>query len=113
MTIDAVELSYTLELLPAGRVPFRRWRWELWQGPQLIAAGWRLHPLHAQHALRAYSSRYAHQLHGVHPLRPDATRAPETEWRARAVTLECGELRVRLTPRTPVHEPTRLQPASS
>jgi hypothetical protein len=98
MTIETIELGYAVQMLPPGRVPFRRWRWELWHGPRLLAAGWRLQPLHAQRALCTHASRYAHRLHGVHPLRPDAARAPETDWRGRAVTVEAGELRVLLTP---------------
>lgn len=97
--IEPIELSYVLHLLPPGRVAFRRWRWELWHGPQLLAAGWRLHPLHAQRALRSHASRYVHGLHGVHPLRPEAARAPEKAWLGRRVAVECGDLRVVLTPR--------------
>ena len=71
---DPIELIYDLHLLAPGRLPFRRWRWELWHGPQLLAAGWRLSVLHAQRALRGHAVRYAHRLHGLHPLRPDAAK---------------------------------------
>ena len=37
---EPIELNYQLRLLPPGRISFRRWRWELWHGPQLLAAGW-------------------------------------------------------------------------
>jgi hypothetical protein len=95
----AIELGYVITLLPPGRFPFRRWRWELWNGPQLLATGWRLNVLHAQRALRAYASRYVHRRHGLVPLRPDAGHQFECEWRGRPVTLEWGDLRVELTPR--------------
>src|SRR4051812_50008967 len=37
---------YTLSLHDALPIfPFQRWRWELWHGSQLIAAGWRLRPV--------------------------------------------------------------------
>lgn len=97
--IEPVELSYDLHLLPMGRFPFRRWRWELWHGPRLLAAGWRLNALHAQRALRVYAVRHAHRVHGLHPLRPDAAQAPEREWGGAPVAIESGELRVLLSPR--------------
>jgi hypothetical protein len=98
--IEPIELSYDLHLLPQGRISFRRWRWELWHGPQLLAAGWRLNLLHAQRALRAHALRYGHRLLGLHPLRPDAAPATEQSWAGRQVALQSGELRVVLTPRS-------------
>jgi hypothetical protein len=109
---DPIELHYVLELLPPGRVPFRRWRWELWSGGQLLAAGWRLHPLHAQRALRIRALRHAHRRLGLHPLHLEADAAPEAAWHGGPVTIDWGELRVLLTPRA-VHEVTaRLTPVS-
>jgi hypothetical protein len=96
---DPVQLTYNLHLVPPGRVPFRRWRWELWQGPRLLAAGWRVSTLHAQRALRTHASRYAHWVNGLHALRPDAARAPEAAWHGNPVTIDCGAVRVVLTPR--------------
>ncbi|HET9718577.1 MAG TPA: hypothetical protein VFP55_00715 [Solirubrobacteraceae bacterium] len=94
-----IELTYELHLLPRGRIAFRRWRYELWHGPQLLAAGWRLSALHAQRALRAQAIRYAHRLHGLHPLHPDRPPpAEEAPWSGRPVALESGDLRVMLTP---------------
>lgn len=114
--IEPVKLSYELQLLPPGRVAFRRWRWELWHGPRMLAAGWRLSLLHAQRALRVHSMRYAHRLHGLHPLRPTAAHAPETEWGSRAVAIDWGELRVVLTPRAlldaPAPAPVRRRPVA-
>jgi hypothetical protein len=65
---DPIELSYALHMLPAGRIPFRRWRWELWSGNLMLAAGWRVNPLHAQRALRVRALRHAHRVLGLHPL---------------------------------------------
>ncbi len=97
---DTIELHYALDLLPAGRFPFRRWRWELWSGAALLAAGWRLNPLHAQRALRVRALRYAHRVHGLHPLHLEqAADQPESRWIGGPQTIEWGELRVRLTPR--------------
>ena len=96
---DPIELSYELALLPAGRFPFRRWRWELWSGAQLLAAGWRLNGLHAQRALRVRALRHAHRVHGLHPLHLEHGHGVETAWPGKPVTIEWGELRVVLTPR--------------
>jgi hypothetical protein len=99
---DPIELNYVLDLLPAGRFPFRRWRWELWNGGQMLAAGWRLNPLHAQRALRLRALRYAHRVHGLHPLHLENDRgapAVDPKWHGGPVTIDWGELRVVLTPR--------------
>ena len=105
--IDPIELSYALCLLPAGGVTFRRWRWELWHGPRLLAAGWRLNPLHAQRALRTHAMRYAHRLHGLHLLRPDAGDASEAVWPGRPIALESGAVRVLLVPREEPEAPAQ------
>jgi hypothetical protein len=101
LMIEPIELSYELHLLPRGRIAFRRWRYELWHGPQLLAAGWRLSAPHAQRAVGAHAIRYAHRVHGLHPLRPDHpdTSGSEAPWSGRRVALESGDLRVLLTPR--------------
>lgn len=96
---DPIELNYALDLLPAGRFPFRRWRWELWNGAQLLAAGWRLHPSAAQRALRIRALRHAHRVHGLHPLHLEHGQAPEPLWSGGPVTIDWGELRVVLRPR--------------
>ena len=109
---EPIELTYALQLMPPGRIGFRRWRWELWHGPQLVAAGWRVTAPHAQRALRAHASRYAHRLHGLHPLHPEAARAPESLWRGQPVTVDCGALRVLLTPRAIRERHPQVLPAS-
>jgi hypothetical protein len=109
--VDPLELSYVLHPLPVNRIAFRRWRWELWHGPQLLAAGWRLNVLHAQHALRAHAVRYAHRRLGVHVLRPDAAHPAETMWGERRVAVDWGDLRVVLTPRDLLEGPRALPAA--
>ena len=39
--MELLSFSYVVHELPRDRLPFRRWRFELWQGPRLEAAGWR------------------------------------------------------------------------
>jgi hypothetical protein len=103
---DPIELNYVLDLLPAGRFPFRRWRWELWNGGLLLAAGWRLNPLHAQRALRMRALRHAHRVHGLHPLHLE--NGTEPKWAGGPVTIDWGELRVVLTPRAALQPGARL-----
>jgi hypothetical protein len=64
-TVHGLEFAYSLHLLPAGRFPFRRWRWELWHGTNLLAAGWRLSREDAGRALRLYAADHAHKLFGL------------------------------------------------
>jgi hypothetical protein len=46
-------------------VPFRRWRWELWHGPRLVASGWRLARPEAGRALRVHAAEFGHRLFGL------------------------------------------------
>jgi hypothetical protein len=71
-----VELHYALHLLPAGRFPFRRWRFELWHGQRLLATGWRTSEAHAKHALRERAARVAVRVQGLHILRPEYRLVP-------------------------------------
>jgi hypothetical protein len=105
---DPIELNYVLDLLPAGRFPFRRWRWELWHGGVLLAAGWRLNPLHAQRALRMRALRHAHRVNGLHPLHLENGAGAEPKWAGDPVTIDWGELRVVLTPRAVLQPGARL-----
>jgi hypothetical protein len=97
--IEPIELTYDLQLLPRGRIAFRRWRFELWHGPRLLVGGWRLNALHAQRALREHALRYAHRVHGLHPLHPEMVPPGETNWAGQAVSVESGDLTVMLKPR--------------
>ena len=64
-TVHGLEFAYSLYPLPPGRFPFKRWRWELWHGAQLIAAGWRLSRPDAGRALRLYAADHGHRLFGL------------------------------------------------
>lgn len=68
------EFSYAVEALPPGRLPFHRWRWELWQGAWMLAAGWCTAPAAAERALLRAASRRMHELRGVRALRPERAR---------------------------------------
>lgn len=111
--IEPIDLTYDVHLLPVDRIPFRRWRWELWHGSRMIAAGWRLSVLHAQRAVRSHALRHAHRLHGLHPLRTDAPGEPERTWGEHPVVIDWGELRVVLTPRALLEARGELAPSAS
>jgi hypothetical protein len=97
---ESVGLNYDLYLMPRGRINFRRWHWELWAGPTLLAAGWQTDPLQAQRTLRIHAVRYAHRVHGLRVLRPDVEHPPETPWNGRRVRISWGEMEIELNPLT-------------
>jgi hypothetical protein len=66
-TVLGLELAYALHQLPPGRLPFRRWRWELWHGGSLVAAGWRLSRAEAARALRVQAGEFGHRMFGLRP----------------------------------------------
>ena len=66
-TVDGLTFSYVLHELPPGRLPFRRWRFELWHGARLEAAGWRMSERDAARALRTHGSRVGHDMFGLGP----------------------------------------------
>jgi hypothetical protein len=96
---ETAAFEYDLRELPPGRVPFRRWRWELWQGARLLRCGWRVTPDDAERALRVAASRRAHDLIGVRPLRPEDARALEPFAAGATVRLDCGAVSCVLAPR--------------
>lgn len=68
------EFSYAVQALPPGRLPVHRWRWELWQGAWMLAAGWCTAPAAAERALLRAAARRMHELRGVRALRPESAR---------------------------------------
>jgi hypothetical protein len=72
-TVEGLQFSYALHELPPGRLPFRRWRWELWHGATMIAAGWRIERAQAGRALRLTAAEFGHRLFGL----PAPNRHPD------------------------------------
>jgi hypothetical protein len=99
--VDGPQFAYALHPLPANRVGLRRWRWELWHGAALVAAGWRLTLEHAEHALCTAASRRGHAQLGLHPLRPERTAAEGGLIAGTPVRLDCGAFECLLVPRLP------------
>ena len=99
MSEPDLELHYALHELPSGRHPFRRWRFELWHGPRLLAAGWRTSEAHAERALRERAARVASRVRGLHLLRPEQARADAPLRHGGAARVTCGAVTCRLVPR--------------
>jgi hypothetical protein len=74
--VEGLSFTYVLHELPRDRLPFRRWRFELWHGARLEAAGWRTTERDAMHALRKHASRVAHAMFGLRPPAGDGSAAP-------------------------------------
>lgn len=96
--MDEPELHYALALLPAGRLPFTRWRFELWHGQRLLTTGWRATEEHAERALRTRAARVAHRLRGVHPLRPETATVSRPLRLGGVARVECGAVSCLLVP---------------
>jgi hypothetical protein len=99
VSLPEPELYYVLDVLPPGRMPFCRWRWELWHGPRLLATGWRTSERHAESALRTAASRFAHRVLGLHPLRPEAATVAGGLRAGTRVRVDCGAVSCWLVPR--------------
>ena len=96
-TVDGLSFNYVLHELPPGRLPFRRWRFELWHGARLEAAGWRMTERDAVRALHVHGSRVGHRMFG---LRPPATEGKPAWFRpGAAVRVQHGAITFSLVPR--------------
>lgn len=84
------EFRYAVEPLPPGRLPLNRWRWELWQGAWMLAAGWCTAPAAAELALLKAASRRVHELRGVRALRLDGARLLDALRPGRPVRVDTG-----------------------
>jgi hypothetical protein len=88
---------YTIETMPPSRLG-RRWRWTLFHGDRLLAAGWRLSERRALQGLRTAAARASHEALGLKVLRPDRTW-PDTPFLPGAtVRLEAGPVACVLAP---------------
>jgi hypothetical protein len=98
MRDDLPAFSYVVEPLPPSGLG-RRWRWQLYRGERLIAAGWRLGEGRALSALRTAAARATHELAGVIALRPERTSTDRPFVPGATVRLACGALGCVLAPR--------------
>jgi len=88
--------TWSIRTLPPGRLPFRRWRYEIWQGAVLVAAGWRTTPAAAELAVRTAAVRRAHDLLGVRVLRPERHTLRGTLRPGAEAEVSCGPVRATL-----------------
>lgn len=65
----------------------RRWRWELWDGATLLAAGWHVTSRHAEQAVRLAAARSAHERLGLRVLRPALKHAVASAGRGTRIQL--------------------------
>src|SRR3954454_8270161 len=95
----APAFEYDLRLLPRGRFTFRRWRFELWRGAVLRAAGGRTSPREAERALGKAAAYWTHETLGVRPAPPDRARPLDRFALGATVRIDCGGVACVLTPR--------------
>jgi hypothetical protein len=110
-TVEGLQFSYALHPLPPGRLPFRRWRWELWHGATMIAAGWRLSRPQAGRALRLAAAEFGHRLFGLPIPARDHAGAHGDLRPGTAERLAIGPITCMLVPRAlepPAAAPSRL-----
>jgi hypothetical protein len=90
--------SYLIEPLPPSPLG-RRWRWQLYRGERMLAAGWHYGERQALGALRTAASRSAHELAGLTALRPERATTDRRFFPGATVHVVSGALRCVLTPR--------------
>lgn len=90
--------SYTIEPLPPS-VLGRRWRWQLYRGERMLAAGWHYGERQALGALRTAASRAIHELAGIVALRPERATTEGRFFPGATVEISSGPLRCVLVPR--------------
>jgi hypothetical protein len=99
MNVEHLAFKYVLHELPLGRLPFRRWRFELWHGAHLHAAGWRVSERDALRALRAHASRVGHEMFGLRPPADDPASSGPLFRTGSAVRVHHGAIAFSLAPR--------------
>ena len=99
MILEGLQFSYVLHELPRDRLPLRRWRFELWHGPRLEAAGWRTTERDALRALRGHASRVAHAIFGLRAPAGDAGAVGPALRPGAAVRVLHGGIAYSLVPR--------------
>jgi hypothetical protein len=104
-TVEGLQFTYTLHPMTPGRIALRRWRWELWHGGRLHAAGWRLSERDAQRALRQHGARVARAMFGLPALPQTADPAPSADVVPGAIVdIDGAGVRFRLMPRALLEE---------
>jgi hypothetical protein len=113
-SVEGLDFAYTLHPMRPGRVALRRWRWELWHGARLHAAGWRLSERDAQRALRQHGTRVARAMFGLPalPRGAGATPGDDVFVPGAIVSVDAAGVRFRLVPRLLLEEQATAPSAS-
>ena len=110
-TVEGLQFGYALHELPPGRLPFRRWRWELWHGSTLVAAGWRLSRPQAGRALGLSAAVFGPRLFGLRPPPRDEQAAAGDLRPGVAERLAIGPITCLLVPRALESRAAAARPA--
>lgn len=112
--VEGLDFAYTLHPMRPGRIALRRWRWELWHGSRLHAAGWRLSERDAQRALRQHGTRVARSIFGLPAVPRDPRQRTDPDFvPGSIVSVDEAGVRFRLVPRVLTEETVSRTPASS
>jgi len=106
-TVEGLAFAYTLHPLPPGRFGFRRWRWELWHGRALMAAGWRVDRAGACRALQAHGTQVAARMFGLRRALPDAREHVSDIAPGSTLRVEAGAISFVLIPRALAQDAVR------
>lgn len=98
-TVEGLVVTYSLYPLPPGKLPFWRYRWEIWHGARLIAAGWRTSRSAAERAVQVFGAEYGHELVGLRPPPRDPRVPVEPLPPGVARRLQVGPVSLQLVPR--------------
>jgi hypothetical protein len=109
--VEGLSFGYVFHELPPGRLPFRRWRWELWHGSRLEAAGWRISRRDAERALRTHAARVGHAMFGLPAPGPEAAGSGGELHPGMVVRVVAGAVAFALVPRH-LEQPAGLVPAT-
>jgi hypothetical protein len=99
LNVDGLAFTYVFHELPPGRLPFRRWRFELWHGDRLEAAGWRVTERDAARALRMHGSRVGHRIFGLRPPKDSPRTEQASFWPGATIRVHDGAVTFALVPR--------------
>ena len=95
-SVEGLRFTYAVHPLPTGRHGFRRWRFEVWHGAALVAAGWRVSERDATRAIEGLASDRARRMFG---LGADRAATAEGFLTGAAVRVDDGAVAFHLVPR--------------
>lgn len=64
-SVEGLRFAYAIHPLPLGGYGFRRWRFEVWHGAAMVAAGWRVSERDASRAIESLACDRARHMFGL------------------------------------------------